>query len=59
MRVTGSKLIDGILIHSLFKEVDIPSVDKNGASIAAYLATVIPLVVCPFLYKNLFLGYVF
>ncbi|KAI7897863.1 uncharacterized protein BX663DRAFT_526707 [Cokeromyces recurvatus] len=41
MHVTGSKLIGGILIHSFFKEVNIPSVDKKGASIAEYLATVL------------------
>lgn len=54
MHVTGSKPIDGILIHSFFKEVDIPSVDKKGASVAEYLATVISLVVCTLLYKTYF-----
>ncbi|CAO3657373.1 unnamed protein product [Mucor hiemalis] len=44
MRMTGSKLIDGVLVHSLLKEVDIPSCENKGASVAEYVATVISLV---------------
>jgi hypothetical protein len=45
LRIMGTKLINGIIIHACLKEIDIPLSDNNGAGIAEYLTAVISLVV--------------
>lgn len=45
LRIMGSKLVNGIIIHACLKEIAIPHSDDNGAGIAEYLTAVISLVV--------------
>lgn len=45
LQITATKLITDATIHLSVKEVRIPNSDKEGASVAVYLATVISLVV--------------
>ncbi|KAI9252231.1 hypothetical protein EDC94DRAFT_281146 [Helicostylum pulchrum] len=44
LRIMGTKLVDGIIVHACLKEIGIPLSDNNGAGIAEYLTTVISLV---------------
>ncbi|KAI9469028.1 MAG: hypothetical protein EXX96DRAFT_492230, partial [Benjaminiella poitrasii] len=44
MKIMGSKLVDGMIIHACLKEVAIPADGNNGAGLAEYLITVISLV---------------
>lgn len=43
--ITGTKIVNGIIMHSRLKEVNIPCSDQSGAMLANYLATVISLMV--------------
>lgn len=44
LRIMGTKLVNGIVIHACLKEVEVPQTDQNGAGIAEYFTTVISLV---------------
>ncbi|KAI9487694.1 MAG: hypothetical protein EXX96DRAFT_615451 [Benjaminiella poitrasii] len=44
LRIMGTKLVNGIMIHACLKEIAIPLSDNNGAGIAEYLTAVISLV---------------
>ncbi|CAO3674634.1 unnamed protein product [Rhizopus stolonifer] len=41
LKIMGSKLVDGIIIHTWLKEVSIPGDADNGASPTEYMAAVI------------------
>jgi hypothetical protein len=45
LRINLTKVIDGVIVHSSPKEVNIPSDEQDGTSFAEYLSTVISLVV--------------
>ncbi|CEI92304.1 hypothetical protein RMCBS344292_06569 [Rhizopus microsporus] len=44
LRIMGTKLVNGIMIHACLKEIAVPLSDNNGAGIAEYLTAVISLV---------------
>ncbi|KAI7897856.1 uncharacterized protein BX663DRAFT_520932 [Cokeromyces recurvatus] len=45
LQIIGTKLIAGVILHSVLKVVRIPNTDQEGTSVAEYLAAVISLVV--------------
>lgn len=45
VKICGTKLIDGVTVHTTLKEATIPMEENDGASWAEYLSTIISLVV--------------